>query len=130
VQAEQDDHNPGDDGELVLVRGDPLPEHRRAGAEAHEHGGEAHDEEHRGQHDAAPQVRVDAVLVSHLLDGGAAEIAEVGRHQRQHAGRQEAYEARQRDAEVDVDLREHRILGWVPASPCDIGLRRCWGKPI
>ena len=38
---------------------------------------------------------------------GAAEIAEVGRHQRQHARRQEAHEARQRDAEVDVDLREH-----------------------
>ena len=69
------------------------------------------------------------VLAADLLDGGAAEIAEVGRHQRQHAGRQEAYQARQRYAEVDIDLREHAFLGLLP-DVTDIGLRRPWGKPI
>ena len=55
------------------------------------------------------QVRIDATLARHLLDGGAAEIAEVRRHQRQHAWRQKAHEARQRHAEMDVDLGEHAL---------------------
>ena len=88
---------------------DPLAEHRRAGAEADEHSGEAQHEKDGRQHHATPQARVDFVLVADLIDGRAAEIAEIGRHQRQHARRQEAHQARKRHAEMDVNLGQHQF---------------------
>ena len=110
VQAENDDDEAGHDRELVLVRLDPLTEHRRAGAEAYEHRGEPQHEEDGRQNDTAPQSGVDLVLVAHLIDGRAAEIAEIRRHERQHAGRQKAHQARKRHAEMDVNLGQHQFL--------------------
>src|SRR5215510_7990923 len=70
---------------------------------------------------------VEAILVANLLDGRPAEIAEIRRYERQHAWRQEAHQTGQRDAQVDVNLREHEGLCLGNRS-LQIEPRGCVGK--
>ena len=69
----------------------PLPEEGAEGgsgrAEGDEHGGEAGDEEERGDENVPP--RLGLALVDQRLDAGARQIAEIRRRQRQHAGADE-----------------------------------------
>jgi hypothetical protein len=111
VQPEENDDDARHHRQLALVGLDPLTEHRRAGAEADEHGGKPENEEYRSQHHPAPERLVDLLPAGQLVEGGAAQIGEVRRHQRQHAGREEARQAGNGDPEVNVCLCEHFGLG-------------------
>ena len=86
MQAETDDHCPGNDCQPALVRLHPLAEGRRTGTQRDKHRGKPEHEQEGREHHAPPQVVGYPGLIRHLLDGRAAEIAEVRRHQRQHAG--------------------------------------------
>ena len=69
----------------------PLPEERAEGgggrAEGDEYGGEAGDEEERGDENVPP--RPGLALVDQRLDARPGQIAKIGRRQRQHAGADE-----------------------------------------
>ncbi len=108
MQAEQDDDEARDYLQLALVALDQLAEERGPGPETDEHGREAKHEQHRGEDDAFPDVARHAAFGRELVDRGAAEIAEVGRHEGQHARAQEAHETRKRHADVDLHVHEHR----------------------
>ena len=73
-----------------------------AGAERHEHGGEAeHEHQRRGHHRALRGLCT--LVIGDVLDGRAGQVDQIGRHQRQHAGRQEADQAgkkRRRDRNI------------------------------
>ena len=56
VQAEEDDHQAGDDFQLALVGLDELAEQRGAGAEPDEHRREAEHEQDRSQDHTPPHV--------------------------------------------------------------------------
>ena len=77
-----------------------LADYRGRGAERDEHGGEAEHEGDRGHHDRRIDVGRRLVLAGELLEGGAAEEAEIRRDERQHAGAQEAQEPRDQRSEI------------------------------
>ena len=84
-------------------------DHAGAGAERDEHRREAGDEQQRG---AQRVWRIEPVLrlvVGQPLERGAGEIDQIRRHQRQHAGRQKADEAREQRGE-DGHVRRHGAL--------------------
>src|SRR4029079_12241219 len=60
-----------------------------AGAQSNEDGGKTEHEERSAEHGRAPDLRI-GFLVRQALERQAGEIDEIGRRQRQHAGRQEA----------------------------------------
>ena len=60
---------------------------RQLRAEGDEHGGEAGDEEERGDENVPP--RLGLALVDQRLDAGPGQIAKIRRRQRQHAGADE-----------------------------------------
>jgi hypothetical protein len=72
VQAEGYDDETGHDGELTLVRLDPLTHHRGAGAEAHEDRREAQHEKDGSHHYAPPDARIHLIAIPDLVDGRAA----------------------------------------------------------
>ena len=89
MQAHDDDGDAGDDRELVGIEPQQPANRAGAGAERDEHGREPGDEQRGGeQHVALDQRR--RLGAGQPLHGGAREIDQIGRHQRQHAGRQEA----------------------------------------
>jgi hypothetical protein len=102
VQPHGDDHDACDDRELARIKPDQRADGARARAECHEHGGEAGDEQQRGDDGIA----LDAgrrLLVGEPLKRGASQIDEIGRHQRQHARREEAHDpGKQRGEDGDV----------------------------
>jgi hypothetical protein len=89
VQPHDDDRDPGDGAQDVQVLPDRLAEGRGRGAEQHEDRGKARDEEECGQ-DRPPAH--GAVAGIQAVEGGAGQERQVGRHQRQDAGAQEADE--------------------------------------
>ena len=92
MQAHDDDDDAGEDRKLRRPGADQAADEGRAGTERDEHGGEAeHEHQRRAHHRALRGGR--AFFVGDVLDGGAGQIDQIGRHQRQHAGRQEADKA-------------------------------------
>ncbi len=67
-----------------------------------------------------------ALVIGDMLDGGAGQIDQIGRHQRQHAGRQKADEAGDQRGR-DRDIVHHALIVMVASTPCpdrpDIGER-------
>ena len=123
MQAEQNDDDAGSRTERTAVRLYQLPEGRGPGAKTDEHRREAGDEEKRRCYDAPPHLGVDTIAVGKLLEGRAADIAQIRRHERKHAGRQEADEPRQRHAQIDMCIRKHRRLLGDCQALFDIGSR-------
>ena len=70
------------------------PERRGGGAEQHEDGGEARHEQEGRQH--RPLADGAVVARAETVEGRAGEKGQIGRHQRQNAGAQEADEAAER----------------------------------
>ncbi len=73
-----------------------------ARAEGDEHGREAGDEQQRREHRLALDLPL-GLGIGEALERSAGEIDEIGRHQRQHAGRQEAQQpGEERGSKGDV----------------------------
>ena len=102
VQTHHDDRDAGDDRELPRPRLDERADGARARAEGDEHGREAGDEQQRREHRLALDLPL-GLGIGETLERSAGEIDEIGRHQRQHAGRQEAQQpGEERGGEGDV----------------------------
>ncbi len=95
MQSGNDDDHAGDLGEDRQVLDHELAQHRGRGAQDDEHRSETEHEGDRGQHHGLIDMGRRLVLARQLVEGRAAEKAEIGRHERQHAGAQKAEEARQ-----------------------------------
>ena len=89
VQAHDDDGDTGDDAQLARPHLNHRADRARAGAERDEHRGKSGDEQQRRKHGLALDPRL-GLGIGEALQRGAGEIDEIGRHQRQHAGRQKA----------------------------------------
>ena len=93
VQPHTDDGDARHDRERIGMRAQKIADCRGAGAERDEDGGEAEDEKERGRQFAARD-QWPGLARDQMLECGAGEEAEIRRHQRQHAGRNEADEPR------------------------------------
>ena len=93
MQAHDDDGDAGDDRELVRIGAHQRADHAGAGAERDEHGRKAATNSSAASTVSRLHLRL-RLGVGEPLQRGAGEIDEIGRHQRQHAGRQEADQAR------------------------------------
>ena len=100
VQAGDDDDHAGDLAEQRQIGGEQLAGDARGGAENDEHRGEAEHEGDRGQHDRRVDVARRLVLAGELVESRAAEEAEIRRHERQHAGREEAQQPGDQRADI------------------------------
>ncbi len=105
MQAHDDDGDAGDDGELVRIEAQHRADHARARAERDEHGGETGNEQAGGKHRLAFDLSL-RLRLGQPLERRAGEIDEIGRHQRQDAGREKAHEARKERGE-DGDVSSH-----------------------
>jgi len=77
-------------------------ERARARPEGDEHGGKAAHEQQRGQDRLAPHLRL-GFRVGEALERRTGQIHQIGRNQRQDAGRQKAQESRdQRGRDRDI----------------------------
>ena len=97
MQAHDDNGDAGDDGEFARIGAQHGADGAGAGAERDEHGGEAEHEQQRRGDRLAPDPRL-GLRIGKPLQRRAGEIDEIGRHQRQHAGRQKAQHARGKSA--------------------------------
>ena len=132
MQADNDDEHAGDLGEQAEIFRQELAGKCRARAEHDEHGGEAEHEGDRGKHDGAVDVARGLVLAGELVEGGAAEEAEIRRHERKHARAEEAQDPCDHRAEIAnvhapspaflIDLPRHYKRA---SAPCGaIGMSR------
>jgi hypothetical protein len=102
VQTHHDDGDTGDDRELARIKAHQCADQAGAGAEGDEYRRESGDEQSRGENRVASHPR-RRLRLRDPLERGAGKIDQIRRHQRQHAGRQEAHEARdQRGDNGDV----------------------------
>ena len=102
MQAHDDDGDAGDDRELVRVEAQHRADHAGAGAERDEYRGESGDEQDRGKHGVAPHAR-RRLRIGEPLERRPRQIDQIGRHQRQHAGREKAHQpGEQRGKDGDV----------------------------
>lgn len=97
VQAEQQDDDAAGPGEPHLVVVEELPQGGEAQPQQEEGEADAHHEKEGVEEDLSPGIAADAVLAHH--SGAAGQIADVQRHQRQHAGGEEAQRALQKDSD-------------------------------
>src|SRR5262249_27187321 len=105
MQSHDDDGDAGDDCELVRIKAHQRADHARAGAERHEYRREPGDEQD-GRDDGVAFHQRRRLILRQPLERGAGQINEIGRHQRQHAGRQKAHEAGKERGE-DGDGGDH-----------------------
>ena len=105
VQPHDDDGDAGDDRELIRIKAQQRADHACARAECDEDGREPGHEQGRSEHRVPLHLR-RRLLVRKTLERGAGQIDQIGRHQRQHAGRQEAHQAGQERGE-DRDVGSH-----------------------
>ncbi len=111
MQAHHDDDHTGEDRELCRPGANEAADERRTGAKRHEHGGKAeHEHQRRDHHRALGSLH--ALVIGDMLDGRAGEVHQIGRHQRQHAGRQEADQASQ------DRCRDRYIVHYVTSGNC------------
>jgi hypothetical protein len=90
MQAQKNHDDAGDPGQQLEVIADALADRRRARAQGDEHRGEAQDESQGRRHDLARRLPAPRLLIlGQFLQRQAAQIAQVRRHQREHAGRHE-----------------------------------------
>ena len=94
MKPHDDDGDAGERRELQRIGLHQRADRARAGAEGDEHGRETAYEQQRRANGIAPDQRL-GFGVGQPLERSAGEIDEIGRHQRQHAGRQEAQHARE-----------------------------------
>jgi len=94
VQAHHDDHDPGQNSNLVRVETQQRTDRARTGAERHKYAREPGDEQHRRSERFAPHPPL-RLRIRKPLQRGAGKIDQIGRYQRQHAGRQKAHQPRQ-----------------------------------
>ena len=93
MKAHEDDHHPGNLGEDQHVLAQQLTHRRRRRAERHEDGRESEDEQDGGHRDFRRPDPLLAVRLGEFVERVAGDVAKIGRHQRQDAGRQEAQDA-------------------------------------
>ena len=91
MQAHDDDDDAGQDRKFCRPGADQAADQGGTGAERHEDGGKTQHEHQRRRHHR-PLGGLRGVVVGDMLDGRAGEIDQIGRHQGQHAGGQEADE--------------------------------------
>ena len=121
MQAKKDDDPAGDLGKEIGVARDQLAHHGGRGAERDEHHGETQDEHDSSQQHPALSLVIDRLVVGELFECDASDEAEIGRHQREHAGAEEAQEAcKQRSGIGDVETR-HSIK-YRRSRPCRDGV--------
>ena len=97
---------PGDGRQNVDIVADEAPDGRGRQPHGDEHGREAEHEEDGGAEDFERLGPVGPPLDVNLVEGDAAEIGEIGRHDRQDAGRQKGQDAGQQDAGI-TDVLQH-----------------------
>ncbi len=88
MQPHRDNGDPRHDRERIGMRAQKIADRRGAGAERDEDGGETEHEEQR-RRELAARDQGSRLARDQMLEGGAGEEAQIGRHQRQHAGREE-----------------------------------------
>src|SRR4029079_73688 len=106
MQSGDDDDDSGDLAEDIEILGDQLTSECRRGTEDDKDRGEAGHEGEGGQNHRRVDMRRRLILARKLVEGGAAEEAEIRWHERQHASRTEAQEARDQRSEIgDIHVR-------------------------
>jgi hypothetical protein len=126
MQAHQQDQDAGNDRQNIEIARQGLADDAGGRTKRDEHRGEAEHKANRGNGDAA---RSNAVgfRVLHLVERHARQIGEIGRHDRQNAGRKKRHQARQKSGSVsDIDHLLHppvlqsRVSNWQKAmQECD-----------
>src|SRR6267378_3994540 len=110
VEAEEDDEHAAQAPDPVAIREEQLAGRAERGAERDEHQREPEDEGDRVQQHAPPRVRAE--VGGEVADGHAGDERDVGRKQRQHAGRQEREESRaERDGHAERGAHQ-RSIAW------------------
>ena len=113
MQAENDDDAACDLGQQIRMARDRLPYERCGRAEGSEHDREAQDEHQRRQQHPALDAGLGSLALGQLLEGDAADEAEIGRHKRQHAGAEEAQDAGEERARIGNLEPRHRWRGHI-----------------
>src|SRR5882762_1203356 len=110
VEAKEDDEHAAQAPDPVAIREQQLAGRAERGAERDEHQREPEDEGDRVQQHAPPRVRAE--VGGEIADGHAGDERDVGRKQRQHAGRQEREESRaERDGHAERGAHQ-RSIAW------------------
>src|SRR5205823_9078418 len=110
VEAKEDDEHATQAPDPVAIREQQLAGRAERGAQRDEHQREADDEGDRVQQHAPPGVRAE--VGGEVADGHAGDERDVGRKQRQHAGRQEREESRgERDGHAERGAHQ-RSIAW------------------
>src|SRR5438067_2177612 len=110
VEAKEDDEHAAQAPDPVAIREQQLAGRAERGAQRNEHQREADDEGDRVQQHAPPRVRAE--IGGEVADGHAGDERDVGRKQRQHAGRQEREESRaERDGYAERGAHQ-RSIAW------------------
>ena len=106
MQANGNDGEAGDFCEHFQILRHQLADQGRGRAERDKHGRKSQHKCKSGEHHAQIDPLRHVPLAAELLECGAAEKAQIGRHQRQHARRKEADQPGQHCADIsDVHVR-------------------------
>ncbi len=90
MQPHQNDESPGDLGEQPHMLAQELPDSRSRSPHGDEDRRKTHNEQERRERDLDCPPAPLLAFVREIFQGIACDVAKIGRHQRQDAGRQEA----------------------------------------
>ncbi len=110
IEPHQDDEHPGGHRQRFLPDPQQPADGGSAGAECDEDGRKAEDEGDGGRHQRAARAgfRRDTGVAAKILHRDAGHVAQVGRHQRQHARRQEGERPCPDRADI-ADIQRHSL---------------------